>query len=363
MRLIIKKIYIIAIVLLNMIFKPFNVNSKHIVIMMTFKQDVLPIIEALCSEGYHVTVIGKKIYQKDINNINHAYFIPAGNKYIMKHMKVLSKAKVIILDTYYLMMGGYQKKKGQIVIQTWHAAGALKNFGLTDHQVDLKNKAMVRQYKKVYDATDYYLVGGEKMAQCFIQSFDASPSQMLKFGLPRLTQYFRSNLKLEQQRLKKKYHITNKLAVYVPTYREGQVAQRTIDKENFERHLPNYTLLSHLHPSTVDCQTAHSIDVTSLLIMADIIISDYSSLPIEASALNKPTLIYNYDEQQYEKVRGLNEFYYAIPERYKMSNEESIIQAIHDNDEQFQSLFNDWHQYNSKDSLNQLVHFINKLVK
>lgn len=62
---------------------------------------------------------------------------------------------------------------------------------------------MVRQYKKVYDATDYYLVGGEKMAQCFIQSFDASPSQMLKFGLPRLTQYFRSNLKLEQQRLKR----------------------------------------------------------------------------------------------------------------------------------------------------------------
>lgn len=97
--------------------------------------------------------------------------------------------------------------------------------------------------------------------------------------------------------------------------------------------------------------------------MADIIISDYSSLPIEASALNKPTLIYNYDEQQYEKVRGLNEFYYAIPERYKMSNEESIIQAMQDNDEQFQSLFNDWHQYNSKDSLNQLVHFINKLVK
>ena len=62
-----------------------------------------------------------------------------------------------------------------------------------------------------------------------------------------------------------------------------------------------------------------------------------------------------------KKVRGLNEFYYAIPERYKMSNEESIIQAIQDNDEQFQSLFNDWHQYNSKDSLNQLVHFINKL--
>ena len=76
----------------------------------------MPIIEALCSEGYHVTVIGKNI-PEDINNINHAYFIPAGNKYIMKHMKVLSKAKVIILDTYYLMMGGYQKKKGKLLFK------------------------------------------------------------------------------------------------------------------------------------------------------------------------------------------------------------------------------------------------------
>lgn len=35
----------------------------------------------------------------------------------MRHMKVLSKAKVIILDTYYLMMGGYQKKKGKLLFK------------------------------------------------------------------------------------------------------------------------------------------------------------------------------------------------------------------------------------------------------
>ena len=54
---------------------------------------------------------------------------------MISHIKALSSAKVIIIDTYYLMMGGYHKKKGQAVIQTWHA-GALKDFGLTDHQVD-----------------------------------------------------------------------------------------------------------------------------------------------------------------------------------------------------------------------------------
>ena len=39
-------------------------------------------------------------------------------------------------------MGGYTKKKAQTIIQTWHASGALKNFGLT-HQVDLNNVTMV----------------------------------------------------------------------------------------------------------------------------------------------------------------------------------------------------------------------------
>ena len=37
-----------------------------------------------------------------------------------------------------------------------------ENFGLTDHQVDLNNKRMIQQYQSVYNATDYYLVGGER---------------------------------------------------------------------------------------------------------------------------------------------------------------------------------------------------------
>ena len=55
-------------------------------------------------------------------NLKNITFIPAGNKNVISHIKALSSAKVIIIDTYYLMMGGYHKKKGQAVIQTWHAA-------------------------------------------------------------------------------------------------------------------------------------------------------------------------------------------------------------------------------------------------
>lgn len=363
MRVLIKKLYMLIIKVLNILFKLKSVNQNHIVVMMTFKQDVLPIIEVLNQRGYNITVIGNAEVQNNLEKFKNIVFIPAGNKKIISHIKALSSAKVIIIDTYYLMMGGYHKKKEQTVIQTWHAAGALKDFGLTDHQVDLNNKAVVKQYKRVYDATDYYLVGGEEMAQCFEQSFEARHEQMLKYGLPRLVKYLNMDIKKEQSRLKTQYHIKNKLAVYVPTYRESKIENRTINKEKFEENLPEYTLLSHLHPSIKDRQSSQEIDISTLMVMADIIISDYSSLPIEASLLNKPTVFYNYDEAEYEDARGLNSYYYDIPSDYKFTDENSLINALKDNNIPLQSLFDSWHIYNTKESLNKLVNFIDKLVK
>ena len=46
------------------------------------------------------------------------------------------------------MLGGY-RKRGQTIIQTWHASGALKLFGLQDHQVDTANTQMVHNIKSL----------------------------------------------------------------------------------------------------------------------------------------------------------------------------------------------------------------------
>ena len=46
---------------------------------------------------------------------------------------------------------------------------------------------------------------------------------------------------------------------------------------------------------------------------------------IEASLLDKPTLFYVYDEHKYDKIRGLNQFYKAIPQQYKVTTEEELI--------------------------------------
>ncbi|MBO3065901.1 CDP-glycerol glycerophosphotransferase family protein [Staphylococcus saprophyticus] len=362
MRQIIKKLYIIIISLLNMIYRKKKVKSDHIVVMMTFAEDVLPIIEALNRKGYKLTVIGTEQNRKYIEHIEHIVYLPAGNKQVFKHIKALSSAKVIVIDTYYLIMGGFKKKKQQTVLQTWHATGALKNFGFTDRQVNLSNNKIVQQYKKVYDATDKYIIGGEPMANCFKESFGANEKQFLRTGLPRLVPYTRLNVEQRQQELKQQYGINGKVAVYVPTYREHKQANRQIDKQKFETELPEYTLLSKLHPSIATEQQT-TINLQSLMILADVIISDYSSLAIEASILKKPTIFYVYDEADYNLARGLNAFYKKIPETYKAYSEDELMHKLQENNFAPATLFEAWHEYNTKNSLTNIINEIEKMVE
>ncbi|MCH8657802.1 CDP-glycerol glycerophosphotransferase family protein [Staphylococcus lugdunensis] len=361
MRILIKKLYMAIIRSLNMLFFPVKVNKQHIVVFMTFYEDMMPIIKALVQQSYQITVIGPKKYQQEVESLGHLNYLIAGNKGVIQHIKALSSARVILIDTYYLMLGGYRKKRGQTIIQTWHASGALKLFGLQDHQVDTANTQMVTQYKKVYDATDYYLIGGEEMGKCFEGAFDAQAAQMLKFGLPRLVDYQQQDMIKRQRDLKQQHGITKKLIVYVPTYREDHGNNRKINSEKIEQALPEYCVISQFHPSIV--HQSSGISTQELLIMADVLISDYSSLPIEASLLHKPTLFYVYDETEYHDQRGLNQFYWTIPEVYKVTDEAEIINKLKNDSTQLKPLFESWHDYNSTQSLMLLMNFIDKLVK
>ena len=85
-------------------------------------------------------------------------------------------------------------------------------------------------------------------------------------------------------------------------------------------------LINQLHPSIPNSE--HIAPTSELIMMADIIISDYSSLPIEASLLNKPTLFYVFDEEEYEEVRGLNQFYRDIPTFYKVKHIDELVTKI-----------------------------------
>ena len=76
MRLIIKSIYVDDCII-ELHFKGKSVDKQRITVLMTFPEDVMPIINDLDSKGYNITVIAKVEEQYRLEHLNHITFIPA----------------------------------------------------------------------------------------------------------------------------------------------------------------------------------------------------------------------------------------------------------------------------------------------
>ena len=125
----------------------------------------------------------------------------------------------------------------------------------------------------------------------------------------------------------KKLNIKNNkpIILYAPTFREADLEQEKVDL-NIEslKVLKDYNILLRLHPlirnkidenlykknkNFINC--CHYPDISDILCITDILISDYSSIIYEFSILEKPIIFYAYDLEDYKKERG---FYIEYPE-------------------------------------------------
>lgn len=315
MRTLIKASYITLLKLLDrfIITKP---RANHIVITMTFTEDLLPIITQLVSQKIDITLLYHPKYNDIVKkqlNYHNITAIPLNNKYVFQHIHAVKRAKVILIDTYYLMFSAITKHRDQEVIQIWHASSALKRFGLEDHSVDVSNTKMVQQYKDVYDFTDSYIVAGDHMIEVFKQSLNASNKNFIKTGLPRLEYSTASQSEADT-------------VLFVPTYRDYTLKES--DKLKHE-HVNNLRIRAH--PSDHNYETDTEISQLTLdacLNLADIIITDYSSLAIEALYKGKRVILYVPDEAEYEASRGLNQYYYALPQEIKAYTVEALQQKL-----------------------------------
>lgn len=348
LRNIIKQTYLYLLYVLDKLVK-YNMKQDQVVVFMTFKEDVLPIIKALKQENYKITIIAHPRWMKEAESLEVERVINLKNKYLYQQIKAIKSSKTMIIDTYYLLLGGINKNKHQKVIQTWHAAGALKKFGIEDKSIDKNNKRLIKNYLSVYQFTDYYLVSSDIMKDIFIRSLGAKETQMLPFGLPRLDQY---------KNKKKKHNQDKKIALYVPTYRDYTDEIVTINKQSFERACPDYELITKLHPS-INSEISDNRDIQTLVEIVDVIITDYSSLSVEASLLDKPIIFYSYDEEMYNEKRGLNEYYYEMTKMNKAFNEDELFELVNKSEinEDIKPM---WHKYTEFNATEKLINFIKK---
>lgn len=234
----------------------------------------------------------------------------------------LATSKYVLVDNYFGFLGAAKFRKEVKCIQLWHAAGALKKFGLEDQSILKRSAGARKRFVSVYRSFDKVVVGSEDMAAIFQKAFGLSEEQMLRTGVPRTDFFFDENRKKRSMENVRSLLPTNKKVIlYAPTFRDDEIEhfQLHLDLTKMQQELSSeYVLLLKLHPaikSAVQYERDFSgfvydfskkpFHINEILLVSDILITDYSSIPYEYAILERPMIFFAYDLEEYTKDRGL----------------------------------------------------------
>lgn len=235
------------------------------------------------------------------------------------------------------------KGKNTFFFNTWHGT-AMKKMG-TD--IDSGNQSFRSKGKS---KIDIMMSQSEYDTNIFSRAFGLPKEQFLEVGLPRNDIYvlFSEDYRNEI-RNKLGVNSDKKLILYCPTFREyerdennGCVMIPPMDLRKWEEELKNeYVLLFRAHYEVAkvmditDNDFVRNVtdypDLSELMIVSDLLLSDYSSVFFDYSIMDKPMLHFTYDYEKYASMRGM---YFDIRDYVKGSNsEDKLISLIKNLDE------------------------------
>jgi CDP-ribitol ribitolphosphotransferase len=228
----------------------------------------------------------------------------------------LATARYFIVDNACLPVHVGPHRRGTTVIQVWHAAGALKVFGVDVHSAnrEVENRFIHKYY-------DYVIVGSDVAVKPYASALRTPEERVLPLGVPR-TDFFFDAQRMAQARSRvlDAYPdlIGRRVVVYAPTFRghglEKHPIQR-LDAARLRAALPaEYALVHKLHPvfdpSLIDAEGYDAVigdefDINELFTVTDILVTDYSSSIFEYVLLRKPMILLVDDLDEYYEDPGL----------------------------------------------------------
>lgn len=290
--------------------------------------------------------------------------------YSVPYFYYLSKAKYWIFNC--KMPAYISKKKNQIYLQTWHGT-PLKRLG-HDIQVD-KNTTFYRsqmsadEMYKSYDIDveryNYMISPNAFCTKVFQSAFAINRERLIETGYPR-NDILSNVTKEEVDDIKRSLHIPfdKKVLLYAPTWRDNQYVTKgytfklEADFHKWKEALgdeyvllfkPHYLIINEYgHDRSLDgflYSIDADVDISSLYIIADALVTDYSSVFFDYAILNRPIYFYMYDIESYkDELRGFYiDIYKDLPGNI-YEKEEDMLKAISNDEYDYEKLkkFNEY---------------------
>lgn len=269
-----------------------------------------------------------------------AFDIPYGEKVkcdTFDYFKTALKARVWISNST-VERGLAFKGKRTFYFDTWHGT-PIKKMG---SDIDASNKSFKGRGNW---AVDYFTCQGEFEANVFGRVFrTVGREKMHVIGLPR-NDVYANYTKEYMLSLRKKIGIpvNKKVILYAPTFREYDKTDSMKVKvsvplqiEKWRNELgKDYVLLFRAHYEVAKGLNIKDDDfiremsdyprLEDLMIVSDLLISDYSSIFFDYSIMPKPMLAFCYDYERYASERGM---YFDIREWLPSADNENDLLAL-----------------------------------
>jgi CDP-ribitol ribitolphosphotransferase len=227
----------------------------------------------------------------------------------------VATARLVVLDNAYLPVHAMPHRAATVVVQVWHAAGALKKFGLDTKAPErrVENRFVHRYYDRV-------IVGSRAAIGPYSSALRTPVDKVVPLGVPRTDLFFdRAANSRAITRVQEAHPVLKgrRVVLFAPTFRGhgiGKSAADGLDVLRLKETLGDAFAFAYkphpvLEPTAdevrgYDAVIDGSIDLNEVLCATDILITDYSSSVFEWALLRKPLVLFVPDLDRYERDPG-----------------------------------------------------------
>ncbi|MFQ6792022.1 CDP-glycerol glycerophosphotransferase family protein [Thomasclavelia sp.] len=257
------------------------------------------------------------------------------------------------------------KKKDQIYLQTWHGTPLKKLAhdievpeGTTFYRSEMSVEEMRSTYDNDVSKYTYMISPSSFTTEVFQSAFAINKERLIETGYPRndiLSNYHQEEI----QKIKADLNLPDdkKIILYAPTWRDnsynlkGYTFKLEVDFKKWQEALgneyivvfkPHYLIINDFDLDSVKDFVYYidpQADISSLYLIADILVTDYSSVFFDYAILNRPIYFYMYDLDSYrDELRGFYlDIYQDLPGAI-IEDENELLTALANNDYDYSRL-------------------------
>lgn len=248
--------------------------------------------------------------------------------FLLRFMKQYATAEYVFICDYFLPAASCKKRPETKLVQLWHSCGLMKKIAF-DAQEDIP-----KNYRgNMFGNYSYLTMSAEICVPVHAHALRLSPEHIRATGISRTDYYFDPEWNRRcRERFYQRYPQAQgkKLALWAPTFR-GNAAHPRLEgleeiKEAAFALADDWYFVIKAHPH-VDAHGRVSnceLPTEELYAVADVLITDYSSVLFDYLLYQKPVVLFAPDLAQYETSRGFYLDYGTIPYPHTTTADELV---------------------------------------